>query len=250
MRKTSHILLGLSRLVESAGPSGPITYYALDLEQRELERTLDEIAKSDLGDKLVGKVETKGLWGTYDDGLKFVQAGGLLTHKASALLSCNNDFNYISPPENMTPPLSPVSSSGRSSSLQSSRRYSDASSLSTPEGVQSPLHIMFLGSSLGNFSREDGTAFLRALPLRPGFDDTLLLGLDHDNDKKLIEEAYNDAKGYTKRFILNGLKGAGRALGDESLIDEENWDYVNTYNVVCHPPSKPLSSMLMQIHVL
>jgi hypothetical protein len=32
----------------------------------------------------------------------------------------------------------------------------------------SPLHILFLGSSLGNFDRDGATAFLKSLPLRPG----------------------------------------------------------------------------------
>ena len=91
---------------------------------------------------------------------------------------------------------------------------------------------MFLGSSLSSFSRTNATSFLRALPLRPSFRDTLLLGLDHDNEKDLIEEAYNDPKGYTRRFIFNGLRVAGRTLGDESIFDEDKWDYVNHYNVV------------------
>jgi hypothetical protein len=55
----------------------------LDLEQRELERSLDEITKSDIGQQLTGKVATKGMWGTYDDGLKFLRNDGLESHKLS-----------------------------------------------------------------------------------------------------------------------------------------------------------------------
>lgn len=91
---------------------------------------------------------------------------------------------------------------------------------------------MFLGSSIGNFSRPDATAFIRSLPLRPGSGDTFLLGLDHDNEKELIEEAYNDPKGYTERFIKNGLRGAGRAVGNESLFDGDKWEYINHYDTV------------------
>ena len=54
-----------------------ITYYALDLEKPELERTLSEMATSDVGSKLQGKVATKGMWGTYNGGLKFIQEGGI-----------------------------------------------------------------------------------------------------------------------------------------------------------------------------
>jgi uncharacterized SAM-dependent methyltransferase len=89
---------------------------------------------------------------------------------------------------------------------------------------------MFLGSSLGNFSRAEGTAFLRSLPLRRGCGDTLLLGLDHDNQATKIEMAYSDLKGCTRRFIMNGLKAAGSALGDETMFNEDKWEYVGKYN--------------------
>ena len=91
---------------------------------------------------------------------------------------------------------------------------------------------MFLGSSIGNFNREDAAKFIRSLPLRPGSDDTLLLGLDHNNEKQLVEEAYNDRKGYTARFIMNAFKVAGQTLGNENLFNERQWDYVNFYSTV------------------
>lgn len=91
---------------------------------------------------------------------------------------------------------------------------------------------MFLGSSIGNFSRPDAANFIRSLPLRPGSGDTLLLGLDHDNERELIEEAYNDPKGYTERFIKNGLRVAGLVVGNESLFDESKWEYINRYDTV------------------
>lgn len=227
MRKTSHILLGLSRLVGNVKPA-PITYYALDLEQRELERALDEISDSEVGKCLTGKVDIKGLWGTYDDGLKFIESGGLLTQSVAENIVSADRRTFV------WYDVTPASAISSDSSMSDSSRSSnpDTSLTSTPDGSGTPLHIMFLGSSLGNFSRTNATSFLRALPLRPGSGDTLLLGLDHDNEKDLVEEAYNDSKGYTRRFIFNGLRVAGRALGDESIFDEDKWDYVNHYNLV------------------
>lgn len=70
-----------------------------------------------------------------------------------------------------------------------------------------PLHMLFLGSSLGNFSRPDMASFLLQLPLRPGSGDNLLLGLDGDNGKELVERAYDDSKGITRAFVMNGLLG-------------------------------------------
>ncbi|KXN81793.1 hypothetical protein AN958_03719 [Leucoagaricus sp. SymC.cos] len=177
LRKTSHILSALARLPTSHTFTTPITYYALDLEEKELERTLKEIQNTPIGESLKGRVNTRGICGTYDDGLRYLS----------------------------TPPSSPGASS-------------------------SPLHIMFLGSSLGNFSRSEGVEFLRGLPLRSGSGDTLLIGLDHDNDRALIEKAYNDSQDHTKKFIMNGLRAAGRVLGNQYLFDEANWEYVNNYD--------------------
>ena len=157
------------------------------------------------------------MWGTYDDGLKFIQNGGL---------------------DNSIEPLEYLTSTGDRSRFvvdgsPISSDFSESESLNGfEEDDRPPLHIMFLGSSLGNFSRPDAASFLKSLPLFPGHGDTLLLGLDHDNDKQLIELAYNDPQGYTKRFIFNGLKAAGRAMGDERMFDEEKWEYVNYYDVV------------------
>ncbi|KAJ7701438.1 DUF323 domain-containing protein [Mycena rosella] len=227
LRKTSHILLALARLVDDkhAGQdnhpaAAPVTYYALDLEERELQRTLEEIALSDVGKSLQDKVETRGLCATYEQGLKFAESGGLHAQHAARLSRASFvPFNFS------TRDVSPMSGSSASD-------YSESvtSPPSTPGDIPPPMHLMFLGSSLGNFSRAGGADFLRSLPLRPGSGDTLLIGLDHDNEKALIEEAYNDPRGYTNRFIMNGLMGAGNALGDETLFDEDNWEYVNNYD--------------------
>jgi hypothetical protein len=218
LRKTSHILLALSRLVKDkhAGVA-PVTYYALDLEERELQRTLGEISLSDVGKTLQGKVNTRGLCATYEQGLKFAESGGLTQNTAGRLTRA-----AVGPFKIDARDPSPMSGSSASDSSEAA-----TSPPSTPDDIAPPIHLMFLGSTLGNFSRAEGADFLRSLPLRSGSGDTLLIGMDHDNEKALIEEAYNDRQGYTKKFIMNGLKGAGRALGDENLFDEENWDYVN-----------------------
>ncbi|KIK01888.1 hypothetical protein K443DRAFT_97895 [Laccaria amethystina LaAM-08-1] len=218
LRKTSHILLGLSRLVRDSS-SSPITYYALDLEQRELERTLGGIEASDIGRNLLGKVQIKGICGTYDEGLKFVEEGGLVDRNLERLSS----YQFQ---------MQDGSSISSGSSESDATSCSDSSPPTTPDNQSPPLHIMFLGSSLGNFSKSKAASFLRSLPLRPGSGDTLLLGLDHDNEKGRIEEAYNDPMGYTRRFIMNGLRAAGRALGDETMFAEGKWEYVNRYNAV------------------
>ena len=237
----------MSHLVDEQHSTPPITYYALDLEKRELERTISELAASDVGYKLQGKVATKGMWGTYDGGLKFIQEGGL--HGRNATPQALTETTAFEGLRDMSPVFhrDSGSESGGSRSSENDQGSDVITAPSTPGTPQRPLHILFLGSSLGNFPRGDDANFLRGLPLRPGSGDTLLLGLDHDNDPAEIELAYNDPLGITRKFLLQGksfdlpshhtllipgvgLKAAGVTLGDETLFGEDKWDYVGKYN--------------------
>ena len=198
----------------------PITYYALDLERRELERTLDQLVASPIGREMQGKVDTRGLWGTYECGFKWVEEGGLRDRGVAVGVT-----RPCSPSPNGAPASSgfPVTSS----ELDSTEIPLSSSDWET---LEIPLHILFLGSSMGNFSRGEDATFLRSLPLRAEKGDTLLLGLDHESDAARIKGAYNDRGGFMHRWLLNGLKGAGRAMGDESLFIPERWECVGRYD--------------------
>ena len=129
----------------------------------------------------------------------------------------------LSPNGAAAPSGSPVTSSERNST-------ETPHSSSDWETLEIPLLILFLGSSMGNFSRGEDAAFLTSLPLRAEKGDTLLLGLDHESDAARIKGAYNDRGGFMHRWLLNGLKGAGRAMGDESLFAPERWECVGRYD--------------------
>jgi L-histidine Nalpha-methyltransferase / hercynylcysteine S-oxide synthase len=221
LRKTLHLLSALSKIVPERTTPAPITYYALDLERRELERSLDQLAASPVGPEMRGKVDTRGLWGTFEGGLGFAAEGGFRGREAIGEAAAALRSRSLSSDAATTQP-----------SLLSSEQDSVETAPSTPDvaTVDTPLHVLFLGSSLGMFRRGEDAAFLNALPLRVGKGDTLLIGIDHCTDGARIERAYNDRAGITRRFILNGLKVAGRALGDESLFLPEKWEYVCRYN--------------------
>ena len=249
LRKTSHILLALARLVPPGGldtpdkdPSkAPITYYALDLEKSELERTLQMLIDAH-GDAFIGKINARGIWGTYNDGLQFVESGGLT--KEIEFDVTDLDTNQMQEKGGFCEPRRVTSASGdspRSSDSESIHTHTTYETRITPpstpgaDNIESgasvtPICILFLGSSLGNFNREESISFLRSLPLRAGSGDTLLIGMDHDNAKDKVELAYNDPQGITEDFIMNGLRVAGRALGDENLLKNGEWKYVNRYN--------------------
>jgi uncharacterized SAM-dependent methyltransferase len=88
----------------------------------------------------------------------------------------------------------------------------------------------WLGSSIGNFDRSSGAAFLKRIAdeaLQPG--DTILLGIDGCGDKDSIELAYNDRSGVTRDFILNGVQRAADLVGSQDL-GAASFDYVNRFN--------------------
>jgi uncharacterized SAM-dependent methyltransferase len=138
------------------------------------------------------------------------------------------------------------------------------------EHQERPRHILFLGSSLGNFDRSETAPFLSALPLRPGSQDTLLIGLDgrpsavkqapgalktplaavtditrpstpdYFQGQRKVEVAYHDPKGKTEDFIMHGLEVVDQELKNGSVKDGEEassgidlgaWEYKSRYDI-------------------
>lgn len=88
--------------------------------------------------------------------------------------------------------------------------------------------VLFLGSNIGNFTKEDATSFVTALHecLLPG--DLVLIGFDLKKDPAQILAAYNDADGITKAFNLNLLKRINRELGGD--FDFSKFTHYPVYN--------------------
>ncbi|EME27313.1 Histidine N-alpha-methyltransferase [Galdieria sulphuraria] len=87
--------------------------------------------------------------------------------------------------------------------------------------------VLFLGSSIGNFTRENAIRFLRGLSqiLRDG--DELLLGADLLKDPTMMTRAYMDSKQVTTHFNLNLLKRINREL--EADFDCSQWYHYAFY---------------------
>ncbi|MDX1385394.1 MAG: L-histidine N(alpha)-methyltransferase, partial [Thermoanaerobaculia bacterium] len=75
--------------------------------------------------------------------------------------------------------------------------------------------IIFLGSTIGNFEAPAARRFLRrvAEPMLPG--DFFLLGVDLIKDTRVLEAAYNDARGLTARFNRNILRVVNDRFGGD-----------------------------------
>lgn len=90
--------------------------------------------------------------------------------------------------------------------------------------------VLFLGSNIGNFNREDAAFFLQTLNdhLHPG--DLVLIGIDLKKNPKDILAAYNDRLGVTKAFNLNLLRRMNNEL--DANFDLSLFDHYPTYNPV------------------
>src|SRR5688500_14125769 len=79
----------------------------------------------------------------------------------------------------------------------------------------SPMCLVFLGSTIGNLNPEETDAFLARLQRALAPDDSFLLGLDLVKDVHVLEDAYDDAAGWSRRFTQNLLARMNRELGTE-----------------------------------
>jgi L-histidine N-alpha-methyltransferase len=89
--------------------------------------------------------------------------------------------------------------------------------------VTSPTLVAFLGSTIGNFPREQAVRLLSHIAGEMGTSDRFLLGADLIKDPAVINRAYNDSRGVTAAFNLNILERLNRELGaDFPVADYEH----------------------------
>ncbi|KAL8946901.1 MAG: hypothetical protein Q9222_006763 [Ikaeria aurantiellina] len=143
-----------------------VDYYALDLSEPELRRTISAIPKH------YKHVRCHGLLGTYDDGLDWLQA-------------------------------------------------------SDRQGQ--PKWILSMGSSIGNFSRDEAAMFLQGFADTMEASDSMLVGLDACQVPEKVYHAYNDKCGKTHEFILNGLLHANSLL-EKPVFRLQDWKVIGEYD--------------------
>jgi len=88
--------------------------------------------------------------------------------------------------------------------------------------------IIFLGSSFGNFSPNDGSKFLQKINSTMKPDDLFLIGLDLVKDKQILESAYDDSQGVTAEFNLNLLSRINDELDADFYL--KNFSHHAIYN--------------------
>ena len=101
--------------------------------------------------------------------------------------------------------------------------------LQQPQNAKRPKCIVSLGSSIGNFTRDEAAHFLAGFAQILRRDDYILVGLDACRDKDKVFHAYNDRHGVTHAFLRNGLTQANSILGKTAFKPDE-WTVFGEYD--------------------
>ena len=104
--------------------------------------------------------------------------------------------------------------------------------------------IIFLGSSIGNFDPKDAMGFLHSIARYVRKEDLLLIGIDLEKDKSILDRAYNDKNGITAKFNFNVLARINRELDGEFNISK--FEHKSFYNTRKHRIEMHLESKLDQ----
>ena len=104
--------------------------------------------------------------------------------------------------------------------------------------------ILFLGSSFGNFTPNDGKLFLEKIFSTMNSDDLFLIGLDLVKDKNILESAYDDSQGITAKFNLNVLSRINDEL--DADFDLDNFSHYSIYNETDQRIEMNLKSLVSQ----
>ena len=119
-----------------------------------------------------------------------------------------------------------------------------------------PKLVLFLGSTIGNLTIAESTAFFSALRSNMRKADMLLVGFDLQKRPKTILAAYDDAQGVTSRFNQNLLTRMNRELG--ATFDTSKFEHYPLYDpelgtcksflVSCEEQSVRIEALDLDVH--
>ena len=104
--------------------------------------------------------------------------------------------------------------------------------------------IIFLGSSFGNFTPDEGKIFMQKISSSMKKRDLFLIGLDLVKDKEILEQAYDDSQGITAKFNLNVLSRINDELDADFNLD--NFKHLAKYNAKNQRIEMYLKSLVAQ----
>lgn len=108
--------------------------------------------------------------------------------------------------------------------------------------------VLFLGSTVGNFSPRGREEFLKNLRASVNAGDWLLIGFDLVKDIDVMIRAYNDARGVTAAFNKNILIRMNRELG--ANFDPGRFRFYSTWDVdACAVQSYLVSTCAQEVYI-
>lgn len=110
--------------------------------------------------------------------------------------------------------------------------YLQPMSLPVPKTPPRHIAVFFPGSTIGNMKPDVARHFLERVCRLCGHSGGLLIGVDLQKSRAVLEAAYNDQAGVTAQFNLNLLTRANREIGAD--FDLEQWLHRAVYNEDAH----------------
>lgn len=108
--------------------------------------------------------------------------------------------------------------------------------------------VLFLGSTIGNFTTQGRSMFLKNLRRSINTGDLVLIGFDLVKEIDTLVRAYNDSQGVTAAFNQNILKRINSEL--DADFDLDNFIYYSTWDAVSRAiKSYQVSSRRQEVHI-
>ena len=172
---------------------------------------------------------SKKISSLFKENLSFVEIGSGATDKIKILLNKNVKF-YI--------PLDISLEFVKKSVSKLKKKYPKlkvkpikidySKSFRIPKFNKTKKICFFLGSSIGNFHNKEEIKFLKNIRKSIGKNNYLFVGADLIKNKKILERAYNDKKGYTAKFSLNLINIINRNFN--TGLNIKNFYYKGIFN--------------------
>lgn len=111
-----------------------------------------------------------------------------------------------------------------------------------------PSLLLFLGSNIGNYTLDGAVSLLRLLHNYMKDNDKLLLGIDLKKNPLVVQQAYFDKYGITKKININLLIRINKELGGDFKVDD--FDFYCHYNPISGAVKSYLVSLReQQVHI-
>jgi dimethylhistidine N-methyltransferase len=105
--------------------------------------------------------------------------------------------------------------------------------------------VYFSGSTIGNFHPEEAVDLVESMGVYAGRDGGLLIGVDLQKPRAILEQAYNDSQRVTAAFNINLLERANRELDTDFCV--EQFRHQAVYNECEHRIEMHLVSEVDQV---